>query len=474
MKSYQKLSAQEQLAYRKKREIWSKLGALASEFDSWLARSTDGKLFQKHHTQIRAVKAHLGLWSKTVRLMVKRNLREDADVFLESIYNAEKLILSEHRIWEYFRSKLIQRDEESFHRYLKVADEFAWACYRPIQQYIYPDPVHALRKEPPLVFFNGGMSPFSASRGKDFQPEKVEMPGEALSAKEIAVINKLPIPVVGIPWHQINHLPEAVVIGHEVGHIVEDDFGLTEQLKVLLLEALAEAKAAPRQEAWCNWLGEIFADIYGCLSAGPAFAGALIDFLARDYGEISVELKTGEDTYPTIYLRGLILLKTLEEMGFDEETRRYRKLWENFSSRMAAEFTSDISFIVPKILHGKLIKHDTPDAAKSIMEVFKFSDEQQTEVSHTLKELGLGMTPSSRDIRVLFASVRAAYEADPKEFIRKDYCNKILALIENQVIRSGIRRNEVPLNDTQIKEKIEEYERSAREMIEDFLKQANA
>src|SRR5215510_4683257 len=133
MGNYQNLQPKDRLAFRKKREICAKIGALSGEFNIWLERSQPGKELEKHHTQIRAITAHLNQWNSHVLLILRENLRADSEEFLASIHNAERLMLSEHRIWEYFRSKLAQRRESEFGGYLKVADEFAWACYKPVQ-----------------------------------------------------------------------------------------------------------------------------------------------------------------------------------------------------------------------------------------------------------------------------------------------------------------------------------------------------
>ena len=470
MTKYQDLGPQERLAYRKKREICEKLEALQKEFDAWLNRSEPGGEFEKHHTQIRAINAHLSLWNKRVRSILTANLSSDTDAFLSSIYNAEKLMLSEHRIWEYFRSKFIQRNEKEFRSYLRVADEFAFACYKPVQRTVFSNRSVTL-KEPPLVFFNGGTSPFSLSRGKSFEPEAVS--DEALNNKEIAVITKLPIPLVGIPWNQIRHFPEAVVIGHEVGHIVEDDFELTERLNVLLTEAIAERKAEERYPAWKSWLGEVFADMYGCLATGPSFAGALIDFLARNYGEISTEKKTDNDwgTYPTIYLRVKLVLETLKSIGFGETAADYEKLWEGFESRMPEEYVDDIPVLLSKLLDGLLFKTSGAEVEnKSLRQIFCFSAEHQKQVRATLHQLNNGLGLVSVDARVLFASIRMAFEDNPKEFIKKNYSKRMLSHFENVVIDRGPRAREVLASKQRLPQKLAQYETTAQEMIDQLLK----
>jgi hypothetical protein len=466
--NYDNLDVQEQLAFRKKKEIRRKLRALKTEFNSLLARSNDGGPLEKHHYQLLAIRSFLRPWSKTVCRLIREDSAGGSAEFLASVSNAQFLMLSEHRIWEYFRSKFVQRSEPNFKQYLIVADEFAWSCYRPVQEIVYAAG-DMKRREPPLVFFNGGSSPFSLSREKKFQPEVVA--DEPLSSQAIE-LSKLPIPVLGIPWNQINHLPDAVVIGHEVGHIIEDDFGLTDRLKALLDEAITEAHAEARNAAWHQWLGEIFADIYGCLATGPGFAGGLIDFLARAPEDISVERKTKNNwgNYPTVYLRGKLLLETLRQLGYSQEIQSYEKLWNKFTSRMAPDYEKDIPFIVTKLLNGKCIQsHAAASPDKSIAEVLSFTKQDYEDAKYVLSLLRQG-APLGDDIRILIAAVRYAFESDPAEFLIRDYGDKILAHINSpEVVRPGLRNQEALLSPEQLAEKAKTYEALAETLIDELL-----
>jgi hypothetical protein len=61
-----------------------------------------------------------------------------------------------------------------FQDYLYAADELAWACYEPAQRKVVPEHVPTEQvKEPPLVFFNGGASPFVSSREQSYEAEAV-------------------------------------------------------------------------------------------------------------------------------------------------------------------------------------------------------------------------------------------------------------------------------------------------------------
>jgi hypothetical protein len=265
------------IAQRKRQELHQKLTSLEAEFSYWLQQSEEKQPLEKHNSQIWAVTTILEQLQTRIR---ERLQSADTDEKVLKVgRNAEQLILAVHRIWEYFRSKLVQRREARLEQYLKAADDFAWECYEPVLKEASTQ--GTLRKEPPLVFFNGGSSPSPVSRDRSFQPEDV--PGEVLSGPGFQdVLSSLPIPVVGVPWHQMVYLPEVLVIGHEVGHTVEDDFMLTEGLKMLLQGALDTGVTPAHHEAWQSWLGEIFADLYSCLTAGPAFVGFLLDFLAGD------------------------------------------------------------------------------------------------------------------------------------------------------------------------------------------------
>lgn len=458
------------VANRKRIELEQKVTALENELKNWFEKSEAGGRFEKHHTQIRAVHALLQPWHEEVREKLNQyNAQEDADVFLGKCANAEKLILSEHRIWDFFRGKFIQRDEDTFNLFLKVADEFAWACYKPVQECVYPDATNARRKEPPLVFFNGGASPFSLSRDRSFQPETVA--GETIDL-DSETVGKLPIPVVGVPWHQINYLPEALVIGHEVGHIVEDDFGLTGELKKHLDEALDKANATTeRRAAWHSWLGEIFADLYGCLAGGAAFAGTLIDFLIKETESISEEEKTGNwGRYPTDYLRVKIVLRAMDVLKFTDETENYKTLWESYVSKMPDAFSDDIEFIVPALLEGK---HQTL-RNQSISKVFNFSKNQQAAVERTVAALEKTnainyVEMPTRDVRVLLAALRTAFEKSPDRYVSDNYGQTVLEHIAAKVLQPGTRSGETKLSGKQLENKEKAYKQAGDELLKAFL-----
>ena len=130
---------------------------------------------------------------------------------------------------EYFRGKLGQRCDPILRPYLQYADELAWACYSPIQEMVFPDAKNPSMKEPPLVYLNGGISPFALARVDRFTAEEVA--GEPLDESWEAVTRRLPVPVIGIPWYQIERIFDALAIVHEVGTLLRAIFTSTEKLR---------------------------------------------------------------------------------------------------------------------------------------------------------------------------------------------------------------------------------------------------
>lgn len=436
---------------RKRIELTQKLSSLNEEFEYWLTQSNPQAAFEKHHSQIRAVTSILRQLQQGINQRVAA--AQTPDQLLTISHIAAQMTLSVHRIWEYFRSKFIQRREERLSQYLRAADEFAWACYQPVLEGANAATPGKFRKEPPLVFFNGGSSPFSVSRARSFEGEAV--PNELLSGPDLRrVLNSLPLPVIGVPWFQVAHWPDALVIAHEVGHTVEDDFHLTDSLQEHLETALQAGIDAAHHAAWRAWLGEIFADLYGCLATGPAFVGSLMDFLVRTSGALAQEnrLEPNWEAYPTNPLRLLFNFAVLRAMGFTVEAEALRITWQVLCpTHQLQSYEADVEPIVTELLTNNypplgqqtLLDFESPQPEAPTKKIkFRFSPEQQSKALQIVKALKSGEAlTQTQDFRVLLAASRLSYEADPQGFVDKKYAAKILMRIKD-ITKPGTRANE--------------------------------
>jgi hypothetical protein len=261
-----------------------RLLALAREMRHWKAvsRRNAPPRFWTHHSQIRA----FALIVHNLSGAIYRNTHRKGFTAADARANARD-VLALYRIWEFFRAKVAQRLDDRYAASLQLADEFAWACYRPAAAALY--------KEPPLVFLNGGQSPFILPRNRQYEAEFV--PNELIHGEEYSeAMARLPFPVIGVPWYQVTMAWELPVIAHEVGHSIEGDLRLQKELRNRIDAAVPDPARRARWKGWCS---EIFADFYGCRGVGPAFTSNLSDFLA---GTASAH----DDKYPPTSIRLLL------------------------------------------------------------------------------------------------------------------------------------------------------------------------
>jgi hypothetical protein len=430
------------IAGRKKVELAQKLASLEHEFRYWHDQSEARQLLEKNHTQIRRITNRLEGYREEIGGRLEK---ADGAALLALCRELEINILTVHRLWGFFRDKLALRSVPPFQEYLFLADELAWACYEAAQRRVLATHVPAEEvKEPPLVFFSDSSSPFTSSRNSAYELEPVE--DEELPPDEGRDdLKSLPVPVIGIPWFQIRHLPDALVIGHEVGHDVEDDFRLTERLSIVLDSAMEKAKLRDdHRDAWQGWLGEVFADVYGSLATGPAFVGTLIDFLATDPRQVAGEHLSPPDwgDYLPAHLRVLFNLEILIHQGFEKEARRLRDEWlETYPAHQMKEFEADLPIVARALLDGPY-----PELGNvSLAEVLAFTPAQHDEAARLAADLLNKIKLRSDDARLLLAAARLAYEKDPAKFAAVGPHQRIAKSMANKV---GVRAEKVRTGPT--------------------------
>lgn len=308
-------------------QLTQRLGTLRVQIDAWIERSgIDSKipLFRVHNSQIRAFDRLLT--AVTGQLKVGSATASLADL---RVYSRDLLGL--FRVWEFLRAKLGQRLDDDLAEPLRIADGFAWDCFKPIADRAF--------KEPPLVFLNGGYSPYMLPRKHEFQAEMaVDVPVER---RVVSVLTaELPFPVIGIPWYQVSAPWELPVLAHEVGHVIEGD------LKLDLEGAMRGAvpQGSPRLADWIRWSGEVFADYFGCVAVGPAFVSSLAGFLA------GAAMNSGSGVYPPNELRFALNLGFLAP----EKAQELEKRWKDELPQTGdfADYRKDIPAIAATF--GKL------------------------------------------------------------------------------------------------------------------------
>jgi hypothetical protein len=291
------------LLERKQAELEAKRRALTIELQFWRDESEERRPMEKHHSQIRRIATRFESALATLQEEIADAVRDHT--LLDQALTLETLIIDLHRVWDFFRSKLLPRTTGApFHEFLDVADDLAWAFYEPaINAARVPD-----LKQPPLTFFHDATSPAALARNYSYRSFVGPEQFSNVDAEEI--LKSLPVPVIGLPWFQTGHLPDILVIAHEVGHHVEDDLQLTQTLR----NVVTAAAPAEHQEAWLAWAGELFADVYATIAAGPPFTRSLAAFLSSGSAAVAAETQSSGawSSYPTSYLRMLARIAVLE------------------------------------------------------------------------------------------------------------------------------------------------------------------
>jgi hypothetical protein len=337
------------IAKRKRDELRRKLQGLPSELKYWIDESEAGKPHDKHHRQIRRLVPQMLQLHNPIAQEFE-NLIDDSGLLAEC-RRLEMRILAVHTVWDYFRSKFVMRAQEPFASFLKAADAFAWACYGPVQE-MYKGKESEDLREPPLIALQNAWSPSALPRGKMYNV--MFAPGGWTNSKPfIDVIQALPVPILGLPWLQVEHLPHVVMLAHEVGHVIEFDLGA----QSAIIDAVANAKIeASRKPGWESWESELFADWFACYAAGPAFVWALSELLATTIDTVTTETKDdGWGSYPTATLRIRFNQAVLRGLGWMKEAAEIGKEWDAvYPAHEMKDFEKDVDAVAQALLDANL------------------------------------------------------------------------------------------------------------------------
>jgi hypothetical protein len=398
-------------AERKKAELLAKLASVDAELAYWQAQAEPEGILAKHHTQVARVAAQL------TPVVARVHADIDAADLGSSWPRFERQVLDLHRVWGFFREKLALRYVDWFADYLLAADEYAWACYEPMQQAATAAGTVELTsvREPPLVCFTPVSTPFSIPRGTSFAQDV----GAAalVTPTSRALVQRLPVPVIGVPWFQLHHLPDALVIGHEVGHLVERDAQLTATVQRLVGEAVTKAGAgAERRVVWHGWAAESFADVHGVLAGGPAFAGALADFLVT----AGVAQAASKD-YPPVTLRVALTVAALraaageakhEATATETAISELRKGWADDGITTDSDDAPEATAVARALVAGPY-----PElGGVPLSDVIRFDAKRLAEHRDDADALLDRRLPSTNEARTLIAAAGRAYALNPETY----------------------------------------------------------
>jgi hypothetical protein len=444
---------------RKTAELRAHVNSLDRELTRWIEEA-DGKRkpLRRHFTQIGAI-------SGTLRELAEQVLEDldgpQGDWIFETAPDVERHVLDLHRLWGFFRDKLALRYATPFADALLVADDLAWACYEPAQQFIPA----GRRREPPLVYFSSGATPFLMPRGTPYVVEPLP-DGKHRAPPFAKLVDGMPIALVGLPWFEVEYVPDLPVIAHEVGHAVESDLGLEAAVEALLLGAVNPEHV----DAWRAWRQEVFADLYGVLALGPSYAATLSALLATHPRDVVDETaRKGDEwgSYPTRTLRVLLVACALDTIGFTVEAKQVACEWRAvYETHKYPAFEQDVGPAIRALLNTKYPLL----GCKPLTDILCFGSTEQTETALVKGQLAKGFAPNAAEhIRPLVAGARLAHQ-DPERgydvLKAADLVRKRAAKIQTLGRRTAHAAPEAPAPEL-----LAERNRQAGRRLADLLKE---
>jgi hypothetical protein len=401
---------------RKAVEIDNKLASLDAELAYWREQAGAGGELEKHHTQVEAVASELAVPIAGLR---ERLAGMQAAELLAAGASIENQILDLHRIWDLFRSKLALRYVAHFSDFLAAADELAYRCYERAEALGAP-------REPALLYFGDERSPI-------MRPRRSRLAGANGSADPVGVaVQRLPVPLIGVPWFQVAHLPDAPAVAHEVGHGVEVDLGLADNVAALIELALLGAGApAEHARGWREWRAEVFADVFGTLALGPAFSATLVAFLATRPRDVAAQFQCDRfwKSHPPSTLRVLLSAATLESMGLADEGARLRAAWSAAYPTHAMEaFERYVPVVAAAIVGGPY----KALGGGPLTALADFPGESYERARRDAERVPRAFDPDGADARELIAAARFAFDANPAAYRADGVSERILEKIRWQ------------------------------------------
>ena len=147
----------------------------------------------------------------------------------------------------------------------------------------------------------------------------------------VRIVPYAPVALIGIPFSAIDSPRDLLAIPHEVGHYVYRHGIFQAEHSGSRVAAVLRNELSDRPQWLLNWLEEIFADIYGCLVAGPVIA---LSFQALAGDSTLTEFTEDDGEHPVHAVRSNVYTSILRRSRFSEEATK--ALEHGWKRQMAA------------------------------------------------------------------------------------------------------------------------------------------
>jgi hypothetical protein len=241
------------------------LGVLRQGFDQWHRLRLSADTLRRHSAQLDA----LALVIESALDVIAADL-ETIDSTMseghayERCRTADGRSLFVRRLWDSFRQKWDDREEDHLASTFAAADEVIWSCWATPFRLAGVTPPPA-----PLPYLEPEYAPTAVLRSAP--PLELRLADELLRDTLAA----LPIPLIGMPPLCVQRPWWLVLMAHETAHHLEAELdpGMTSKVRQTIADAATAAGLAPKR--WEQWSGELFADAFGLGCVGEAHLWAI-------------------------------------------------------------------------------------------------------------------------------------------------------------------------------------------------------
>jgi hypothetical protein len=276
----------------RKQQTIRELERLFFEVDEWkkkrVAADTTalGNYRGRYDTQLNQITAEILEAAKAVSSLLNSDLsgRTYAEVCREFNFHDQRIIWIRY-VWNYFREKLDQRDDETLRPTLEAADEVLWSCY-----HAYFAGRNRTGPPPPIA---GIAYDYTASALQPRSGHVLERRVDTVSGPMKEYFDTLPVGVLRLPPTVVTSPWTLSLIAHECGHFLQDAVEAGAPLSGRFIDKVEHAVRAAKgsdsdAKSWKKWAPEIFADWVAVLALGPWALWSLAnwalgpkDFVAR-------------------------------------------------------------------------------------------------------------------------------------------------------------------------------------------------
>jgi hypothetical protein len=275
---------------------------LRDELGGWARHRRGRDPAGQYRTQLTSIQNNFGAALEQIATLCARVPTCEA---FDRCRAVDRQVALVRRLWRWYADKFDQRDDPASARLLAAADEVVWSVHAQV----YRSREVATPPPAPLPYLDAVTAPEAVLR--DDPPPRLRP--DSFDDHLKLLLSRLPVPAVALPDAARAEPWTLVLLGHEVGHHLLYDlqprFGLVAEVRNRVTAA-----ATARPERWGRWSGELFADLTGLVTMGPAALAALLPY---ELGTDAWLLGDRRDSYPPPAVRIAMLVALGSRLGLD-------------------------------------------------------------------------------------------------------------------------------------------------------------